>query len=171
MTNPSKPDTQASDCTPIPVAAAKSIADEYAKSMVAILGYDPGDGRVYCATYGASAIGKDLAAAMGEIAVAAVGGVLDFNQIFEDFRATPAAESKAEIERLTNERDALAKRNVQLREALEALTTRMEEIHENEEYRAVWYRNQLNYGRYTGPKYEKQLADANAALRAAKEAK
>lgn len=108
---------QASDCTPIPVAAAKSIADEYAKSLVAILGYDPGDGRVYYATYGASAVGKDLAAAMGEIAVTAVGGVLDFKQTFEDFRATPAAELKAEIERSTKERDALASKVERLREA------------------------------------------------------
>jgi hypothetical protein len=74
-----------SEYQPVPVAEAKRISDQYAKSMVVILVYDP----VYClthtTTYGVSAFDKENAAASGEIAARALGSDLGRRQNHDDF--------------------------------------------------------------------------------------
>jgi hypothetical protein len=51
-----------------------------------------------------------------------------------------------------------------LREALQGLVDRLDEIHANPAYKSVWTVNQLHAGPYTGPTYVEALARARAAL-------
>lgn len=70
---------------PVPVAAAKQIADVYQKSMVVILCYDPVYQLTHTTTYGREAFDKEQAAAAGEICTKAVGADLSKKTEYEDF--------------------------------------------------------------------------------------
>lgn len=50
------------------------------------------------------------------------------------------------------------------KKALEELVVRLEEVHEDPRYEAVWISYQTHGGRYTEPTYTKQLASAKALL-------
>ena len=55
-----------------------------------------------------------------------------------------------------------------LREALQGLVDRLDEIHADPAYKSVWTVNQIHVGPYTGPTYVEALARARAALKAAR---
>jgi hypothetical protein len=74
-----------SEYVPIPVHTAKSIADNYAKSMVVILAYDPIFQVTHTTTYGKDAWEKEQAAAVGEKCSLAIGADLNKQTEFEDF--------------------------------------------------------------------------------------
>jgi hypothetical protein len=71
---------------PVPVADARWIAEQYAKSIVIILAWDREHGALHTTTYGASAEDKVCAAHGGEIATAALGCDLSKARDYEDFR-------------------------------------------------------------------------------------
>ena len=59
---------------------------------------------------------------------------------------------------------ALTVENERLREIFGALVAKMDLIHEDPKFIAVWQIAQAHYGQYTGPKYEDELNAARAAL-------
>lgn len=61
------------DYLPVPVEAAKEIAERYSKAMVVILCWDTEHHLLHTTTYGRSALEKQNAAAVGEICTRAVG--------------------------------------------------------------------------------------------------
>jgi hypothetical protein len=73
------------DYKPVPVEAAKQIAEHYDKDMVVILSYDSVHEMTHTTTYGKTAFDKENAAAAGEICAKAIGSDLSRKQIFEDF--------------------------------------------------------------------------------------
>jgi len=70
---------------PVPVSVAVSIAENFQKSMVVILCYDPVHQKTHTTTYGVSAWEKEQAAAVGEICALAVGSDLSRKVDYEDF--------------------------------------------------------------------------------------
>ena len=74
-----------SDYIPVPVEAAKHIAEHCKKSMVVILCYDPEHELTHATTYGVSAFDKENAAAVAQICSKAIGSDLAKMQTFEDF--------------------------------------------------------------------------------------
>jgi hypothetical protein len=76
-----------SDYIPVPVEAAKSIAERFKQKAVVVLAWDDGRELMHTTTYGASAIDKVVAAGIGERCAAAIGCDLGRVQSFEDFRA------------------------------------------------------------------------------------
>ncbi len=75
---------------PVPVATAKSIAEEFDKSIVIIFAHDPVFGHVHTTTYGVGPQNKAWAAQGGEIATKALGGITEAATDFEDYRLTMA---------------------------------------------------------------------------------
>ena len=73
---------------PIPVLAAKKLAERYDKSIVIVLAWDPAHGLMHTTTYGVSEQDKDWAAKGGEIATTALGGSLPDKIEYEDYRIT-----------------------------------------------------------------------------------
>jgi hypothetical protein len=69
-----------------------------------------------------------------------------------------------ELQAAESERDAALEQVETLRAALENLTSRLREVHEDERYRAVWACAQLRYGPYTGATYTAELEAAEDAL-------
>ena len=51
-----------------------------------------------------------------------------------------------------------------LRAALDGLVEKLNEVHADRQYQAVWQCSRLRYGQYTGPTYTEELAKAKAAL-------
>ena len=86
-----------SEYIPVPVHAAKSIADTYEKQCVVILCYDRVHGLTHATTFGETAFDKENAAAVAEICTKAIGGDLGKKQEFEDFHKNydPAAYKEA----------------------------------------------------------------------------
>lgn len=91
------------DYTPVPVHAARQIAEAFHKDAVVIVSLDRACEMTHTTTYGRSAEDKDFAAAWGDRMVRAVGvdprreGV----KFYEDFRdPTKAATAAANCERL-----------------------------------------------------------------------
>lgn len=70
---------------PIPVGIAQRISEEFEKSQVVILAYDPVHQLTHTVTYGYSAFDKENAAAAGELIATALGCDLGKKQSFEDF--------------------------------------------------------------------------------------
>lgn len=87
-----------SNYQPVPVIAAKGIADAYAKPIVAIVSWDPEHKRVHTTTYGVTAVDKLSAAALGELLATAAGADLTQKESYEDFRTVDAAERARRIE-------------------------------------------------------------------------
>lgn len=75
---------------PVPVRAARDIAEKYAKSMVIINAWDPIHEVLHTTTYGRSATDKAMAANGGQIAAKALDADLREGHEFEDYRLTEA---------------------------------------------------------------------------------
>ncbi len=75
---------------PVPVEAARAVAEKYGKSIVIIFAHDPVHGLLHTTTYGDNPQNKAWAAKGGEIASKALGGVLDESTHFEDYRLQQA---------------------------------------------------------------------------------
>lgn len=75
---------------PVPVEAARAIAEQYAKSVVIIFAHDPEHGHLHTTTYGRNPQEKAWAAQGGEIATKALGGITELATDFEDYRLTQA---------------------------------------------------------------------------------
>ncbi len=75
---------------PVPVAAAKTIAEQYGKSIVIIFAHDPVHGLMHTTTYGTDPQNKAWAAQGGEIATKALGGLREAGTDFEDYRLQQA---------------------------------------------------------------------------------
>ena len=71
---------------PVPVIAAKEIAEKYRKTIVVICSYDPISNLVHTTTYGIPGVEKTIAADWGVIAAKALGCDLSQQKIYEDFR-------------------------------------------------------------------------------------
>lgn len=88
---------------PVPVSAAEKLAEEYDKNLVVILTWDRGHNTTNLATYGTDALTKDGAARVGQKIEdmlglkSGKGGKVVFH---EDFRATPEAVYKEQVDRL-----------------------------------------------------------------------
>jgi hypothetical protein len=71
---------------PVPVQVARTIAEEYQKSCVIVLAYDPVYGLLHTTTYGSDPENKAWAAQGGQIAAKALGTLPEKNVDFEDYR-------------------------------------------------------------------------------------
>lgn len=71
---------------PVPVEAARELADKYDKSIVLIWSWDPVHGLLHTTTYGKSLQEKHWAAQGGEIAAKALGAIMTEKEVYEDFR-------------------------------------------------------------------------------------
>src|SRR5512146_3127903 len=78
-------DVSDSTYIPVPVEAAKAIAEQYQKDAVVVLSWDQAHQLTHTTTYGKSAFDKENAAAVGEICTKAIGCDLGKKQAFEDF--------------------------------------------------------------------------------------
>lgn len=89
-----------SEQTPVPVDAARRVADDYAKDLVVITSWDRASNVVFTATYGRTAPDKHAAARLGVILAEAAG--CDMSQVtpYEDFRTATAAEWAEEKDKL-----------------------------------------------------------------------
>lgn len=76
---------------PVPVEAARDIAEKYGKSIVIIFSYDPAHGLLHTTTYGTDPQNKAWAAQGGEIGTEALGGLRMAATDFEDYRLEQAA--------------------------------------------------------------------------------
>jgi hypothetical protein len=85
---------------PIPVAAAKSIAEQFDKAMVIINAYDEKHEMNATATYGVTPQQKEIAADAGERTAKALGSAIEAKTTFEDFRHRSAAEAALYLETL-----------------------------------------------------------------------
>ena len=86
---------------PVPVTAAKHIAESFAKSIVVINAWDPDHKVMHTTTYGVSPEDKVHAARGGEMTAEALGMVLTQSRMHEDFRTQHnAAREKAMQEAL-----------------------------------------------------------------------
>lgn len=97
------------DYKPVTVEAARQIGQHFEMGVVVILSMDSKHNLMHCTTWGDSAAQKALAADLGDQLARSSG--IDFSklQTFEDYRTRTQAESAQIIDRLTQERDALAK--------------------------------------------------------------
>lgn len=75
---------------PVPVSAAKAVGQQYAKSIVVILSWDPLHEKLHTTTWGLTENDKHMAALGGELAATALGFDLFRGTKFEDFRAVEA---------------------------------------------------------------------------------
>ena len=60
--------------------------------------------------------------------------------------------------------EAAQEREKKLVDALGILITRLDEVHEDEQYKSVWFSYHNHGGRYTGPTYTQELMIARKAL-------
>jgi hypothetical protein len=72
--------------TPVPVEAAKAIAEKYEKDIVIVNSWDTTHGLLHTTTFGVSEEQKHQAAVGGEVAATALGADLNRKDIYEDFR-------------------------------------------------------------------------------------
>jgi len=75
---------------PVPVQAAKAIAESFDKSIVIVFSYDSVYGLIHTTTYGSDPQNKAWAAQGGEIATRALGGLTEAKTDFEDYRLSQA---------------------------------------------------------------------------------
>lgn len=78
------------DYKPVPVEAAKAIAQQYDKSIVIIFSHDPVYGLLHTTTYGSDPENRAWVAQGGEIATKALGGITELATDFEDYRLKQA---------------------------------------------------------------------------------
>lgn len=78
-----------SEYIPVPTTTAKDIAEQFAKSIVIILCYDPAHGMLHRTTFGVTPQDKVWAANGGDIAARALG-ILPVDVQFEDYRLAQA---------------------------------------------------------------------------------
>jgi hypothetical protein len=71
---------------PVPVYAARRLAEEFGKEVVIILAWDHVHDRLHTTTYGRADKSKWLAADAGIVAARALGAQIDMKQYYEDFR-------------------------------------------------------------------------------------
>lgn len=88
---------------PVPVLAAKAIGEDFEKHVVVVLAWDEAYNLLHTATWGASALQKSQAAALGEVCASAAFTDMSKKKTYEDFRDIPAAEYVAKIEGLEKE--------------------------------------------------------------------
>ncbi len=87
--------------TELPVRAAKELSEQYHKSMVVILSYDPVSAMTHTTTYGVSPEDKETAATVGEqCAKYIAGSAYRERRCYEDFRHRTQAEWAVEREKL-----------------------------------------------------------------------
>ena len=87
---------------PVPVAAAREVAERYAKSVVVITSFDRAHATVHTTTYGVEPADKIAAANLGDkIAQQVCGDGIDRQTRYEDFRHVDAAKRAQQIEKLT----------------------------------------------------------------------
>ncbi len=86
-----------SEYKPVPVEAAKAIAETYDKSMVVICCWDEKANKLHTTTYGVSPKDKHMAAIGGEMAARVLGGDLSKKEDFEDYRKNFNAEKYATL--------------------------------------------------------------------------
>jgi hypothetical protein len=84
---------------PVPVEAARSVAETYRKGVVVVVALDQEHERMHFTSYGVSPAGKDEAARLADYLAAACGCGED-RWSFEDYRSTPAAEAARRVETL-----------------------------------------------------------------------
>jgi hypothetical protein len=75
---------------PVPVTAAREIAEKYSKNMVIVNAWDPVHEVLHTTTYGVTAVDKAMAADGGKIAAKALDADLLQMHQFEDYRLTEA---------------------------------------------------------------------------------
>jgi hypothetical protein len=88
---------------PVPVEAARAIAEKYGKSIVIIFAHDPVHGVLHTTTYGTDPQNKEWAAKGGEIGTKALGALREAATDFEDYRLEQA---RALLSALTAEEHA-----------------------------------------------------------------
>lgn len=92
---------------PVPIEEAMRLCEAYAKAGCIIVSYDRKYERTNVTTYGVDAASKDWTAMLGDV----VGRLFDgTRESHEDFRATPAAQMKEAIDKLTRENADLRQR-------------------------------------------------------------
>lgn len=95
---------------PVPVEAARQIAEWCHKDMVIVISWDSAFQMSHCTTYGRSGQHKAAAAMAGEKIMKYLGCDLAESEHFEDFRNRTQAEAASMIERLTAEVNDLKRR-------------------------------------------------------------
>jgi hypothetical protein len=96
---------------PVPVEAARAVAQRWEKQVVVIVAWDQGHNKVHTTTYGFSPRDKIAAAKLGELLTAAAGADRSESVGFEDFRwlsQAEAAQAKERLETLIAECEAVA---------------------------------------------------------------
>jgi uncharacterized protein YhaN len=109
------------------------------------------------------------AAENARLTAALEGEKLAFKLAMESRDAKAGRLAVAEAERDTARAECLRLRKVvasdaKLREALQSLCDRLDKVHDDPNYAAVWRVSQIHIGQYTGPTYWNELAAARAAL-------
>lgn len=94
---------------PVPVEAARAIANEFRKDVVIVIAVDRAHGQTHSTSYGRRPEEKEWAARLSEECMKTIGCDLSKATTHEDFRFRPEAETARLIEDLTTERDALKK--------------------------------------------------------------
>lgn len=75
-----------SEYVPVPVEAAREIAQKFAKDIVVIVATDRAHDQIHTTTYGRSQFDKIHAAELGPVLATAAGGFVPAAKMFEDFR-------------------------------------------------------------------------------------
>lgn len=83
--------------TPVPVAAARQIADEFDKSVVIIFAIDAQHDRSHMTTYGRTAEQKAWSAHLGDEVARIISGS-EKREVYEDYRSIDAAKNAAKLE-------------------------------------------------------------------------
>ncbi len=81
---------------PVPVKAAKEIAEKYDKAIVIINTWDTKHGLLHTTTYGVSQEQKHQAAKGGDISAKALGADMPRSNFYEDFRKNELAQAQQE---------------------------------------------------------------------------
>lgn len=85
---------------PVPVQAAREIAEKYGKSIVIIFCHDLVHGMMHTTTYGTDPQNRAWAAQGGEIATRALGGSPELGRGYEDYRIEQARKLLVSIRKL-----------------------------------------------------------------------
>ncbi len=89
---------------PVPVKAAKEIAEKYDKAIVIINTWDTKHGLLHTTTYGVSQEQKHQAAKGGDISAKALGADMPRSNFYEDFRKNELAQAQQEAVSAERER-------------------------------------------------------------------
>lgn len=103
----------------IPSSVPGLIGAEYDKAIVVIVSYDTQWNMFCCSTYGTTPGAKDLAAKWSDQCIAALGGDPGAKIEYENFKATPEAVYKEQV-------DSLSKQVIERDVVIEALKKKLE---------------------------------------------